>query len=472
MNRPTLPARVVVSLFIASLFDAGCSPASSPAHLSTDAEQRSYVQLTGDDPEEPWPGEPPPDEPPPDEPLPEEPPPDEPPPDNPNDPPDEAPPDEPAPDDPWPQDPDYPPDAAPPDEPAPEDPNNPPSEPQPADPTEPPIGEDPGEEPETPGAPDQSIAPETAIRAPIWDGKGIIIPAYLTLGPADAAGWTNLAQGAAKLRDAKAAGQTSYSDYWVAVNSADHGPYDTTEQWNEAAKVWDPIRANGGKIFGYVHTTTTPTSIQFVPRDKVEADVRKWLIGYPQLDGIWIDEFYPRFEIGDTNIPPTVFEPNGPDAAPGDKRYRNADGSFNGAEAIKPDGGYYAKLTNFIRMQNSNLKIIGNAGGRLWSNQQQYAELVDVLCSFEQTYEYSNSTQWYGVGLLRQDTSSARPELALIHTNSSDMAGAINRAIAFGYTHVYTTDRWLKNADGSDFNLWGGLPTYFSMEIATLANVR
>jgi hypothetical protein len=80
-------------------------------------------------------------------------------------------------------------------------------------------------------------------------GKGVIIPAYLTLD--DAYAWNVLKEGAATMQ---ASSQTSYKDYWVVVNSADNGPFLNQNDWIKAKTAWDPIRANGGRIFGYVHT--------------------------------------------------------------------------------------------------------------------------------------------------------------------------------------------------------------------------
>ncbi len=48
-------------------------------------------------------------------------------------------------------------------------------------------------------------------------------------------------------------------------------------------------------------------------------------------------------------------------------------------------------------------------------------------------------------GLNQQAGTSANAQLALIHTNSSDLARAINQSIGHGYKYFYTTDRTLNN---------------------------
>ena len=287
----------------------------------------------------------------------------------------------------------------------------------------------------------------------------MIIPAYLPLD--DATNWNILKEGAALAQNGKSA---AYKDYWVTVNSGDNGPFSAPEDWAAATVRWDPIRANGGKIFGYVHTLATPTGTTFRPLDDVKRDIDAWVAGYGAVDGIWIDEFYPRYEIAGPSGATATF-PNGENNAPTDRSFLNADGSFN-AKPIDPAGGYYSRLTSWMRATHPDLKIIGNAGGQFYSNQIRYGELVDVTCSFEQTLAVAAdapANDW--AGLDQQTGTSDNKQLALIHTNSTDLMGAINQAKSHGFRYFYTTDRTLDN------NIWGGLPPYFTSEVDAIYNL-
>ena len=288
--------------------------------------------------------------------------------------------------------------------------------------------------------------------------NGMIIPAYLPL--TDTTSWQILAEDAAIMRDGTNA---NYKDYWVTVNSGNNGPFSSPADWATAAARFDPIRANSGKIFGYVHTTTTPTSGIYRPligMNSVEADITAWVTGYPNIDGIWIDEFYPRYEIATGDDDRATF-PNGPDFAPTDRSFVNPDGTINPNVQVNPAGGYYWQLTDWIHRTYPNLRIIGNAGGWFYSNQVNYGSLVDVDCSFEQTYENASMNGW---GNLNRQPGNTAAQLALIHTNSNDLNGAIDQAISHGYTHFYTTNGVLTN------NIWGALPPYFTSEVQYIAN--
>lgn len=285
---------------------------------------------------------------------------------------------------------------------------------------------------------------------------GLIIPAYLPLG--DATNWNVLKEDAAFARDGSSA---RYKDYWVAVNSGDNGPFSSANDWALAKVRWDPIRANGGAIFGYVHTLTSPTSSTFRPLADVKADINAWAAGYEGLGGIWLDEFYPRYEIDSAAGGASPAFPNGQSNAPTDRSFLNADGTYKtNYPEINPAGGYYSQLTSWIRAAHPNLKIIGNAGGKFYSNQNRYADLVDVTCSFEETLAVAaNAPANDWAKLDRAPATLDNPQLALIHTNSTDLAGAINQSISHGYRYFYTTDRTLNN------NIWGGLPPYFTSQV-------
>jgi Spherulation-specific family 4 len=296
------------------------------------------------------------------------------------------------------------------------------------------------------------VAPATNPTEP----RGVIIPAYLSLD--DAVGWNVLKEGAALMSAGKG---RSARDYWLTVNSGSNGPFATAAEWQRAALAWNPVRANGGKIFGYVHTCVQPEGPTFRPLADVKKEIADWVRGYPALDGIWLDEYYPRFEIAPTETVVGPTYPNGLANAPTDRGFVNGLNQFNGQQVIVA-GGYYDQLTAWIRANYPGLKIIGNAGGAFYSNQLKYADLVDVLVSFEQTYANAAANDWKLLN--RQVTASPASQLALIHGNDLSLDGAIEQAFAHGYSYVFTTNRQLGN------NIWGGLPPYFTSEIQYLAN--
>lgn len=315
-------------------------------------------------------------------------------------------------------------------------------------------------------------------------GTGLIVPAYLGVpsrNPADPTydgptitHWTVLAEGALTFKNASATAASH--DYWVIVNSGHNGPFDqadASDVWDRAASLWDPIRANGGVIFGYVHASVSPVEPlveQYRSLSQVKDEISAWVKGYPRLGGIWIDEFYPRFEIANADW--TAFFPNGEQNAPSDRAWYEShlpDGRPNWDLPVEPAGGYFDQLTRWIRATYPNLRIIGNAGGRFDTNQRAYSRLVDVTCSFEQslgtaqTNPASGALDWSGLD--RDPLNFAPGQLALIHRNSTDLKGAIEQAITKGYSHVFTTDRRLEE------NLWGGIPPYFADEVRTMASL-
>jgi hypothetical protein len=287
----------------------------------------------------------------------------------------------------------------------------------------------------------------------------MIIPAYITLD--DTSGWNMLKEGAAVM---SAGTNASFKDYWVTVNSSSNGPFSAVTDWAKAATVWDPIRSNGGRIFGYVHTCEQPTGPTFRSLATVKSEIAAWVAGYPQLDGIWLDEYYPRFEIAGSDVVDGPTYPNGLENAPTDRSFVNSLNQFNGQQ-VNPAGGYYDQLVTWIRATYPTLRIIGNAGGAFYSNQLLYSDLPDVLVSFEQNFSVAaNAPTNDWSALTRQVPDSKAGQLALIHGNTTSLDGAVDQALAHGYTHVYTTDRVLEN------NVWGGLPTYLTTEIGYIAN--
>jgi len=296
--------------------------------------------------------------------------------------------------------------------------------------------------------------------APSTFAAGLIIPAYLPL--TDTTSWQILAEDASIMANGSS---TKYKDYWVTVNSANNGPFSNASDWATAATRFNPIRANGGKIIGYIHALETPTGTTYRPLADVEADVTAWVNGYSNIDGIWIDEFYPRFEIAGPSGSTATF-PNGQSLAPTDRSFLNPDGTFN-ANPVHPAGGYFSQLTSWIRSTYPQLKIVGNAGGFFYSNQREYGSLVDVTCSFEQSYAYAANSPTNDWSNLTQDINTQSfAQLAVIHGNSSDLNGAIDQSISHGYQYFYTTDQVYSPTT----NIYGVLPPYFTSEVSYVAS--
>jgi len=150
------------------------------------------------------------------------------------------------------------------------------------------------------------------------------------------------------------------------------------------------------------------------------------------------------------------------DASLGDPMGQDGSADSVNRTALCPNGSVDVPTSPRPISKYRNLRIIGNAGGWLDTNQLEYPKLVDIFVSFEQTYDEASRNDWSR--LKRQVTSV--PQLALIHTNSSDLDGAVTQAFARGYTHVYTRSLPLLP------NVWNGLPPYFTTEVSTVADRR
>ncbi|MEY4509575.1 MAG: Spherulation-specific family 4 [Pseudomonadota bacterium] len=287
--------------------------------------------------------------------------------------------------------------------------------------------------------------------APSWSHTGVVIPAYLGVGNE---GWGLLKNQASKVSGAG-------KDFWVAVNGPDSGPFGLTKTGDKAPEDaietlkkltprWEDIQKAGGKIFGYVHTCTTDPCSVYRPLANVEAEVRQWLLDFPTLDGIWIDEFYPQFD---------------GQSAPAGKQ-------------VDPTNSWHAKLTATIASARAagtgrgKLLTIGNAGGRLISNRLLYANLVDVLCTFEKAHNVIEPVPAQGSavanpGILRQNVAPRRGQLALVHNVQSvtQMQETVKRIVKEGYSHLFVTDGIFVQPGVPNLNpLWANVPTYLPTE--------
>lgn len=296
--------------------------------------------------------------------------------------------------------------------------------------------------------------------------SGLIVPAYLTL--TDTTDWATLASEATT---ATASTNTTYHDFWVVANGPSNGPFTTPANWTTAAGLFNPIRTNGGKIFGYVHTNADngTNDADFRTLSAVETDITSWVTGYSSIDGIWLDEYYPRYEIA-TDTGTTASFPNGTSLAPyATNYYAPTTYTISGGVQVNPNGGYYSQLIGWIRATYPKLKIIGNAGGWVWSDQLNYMNLPDVMCSFEQDFDvaYDGPLDTYNWAGLNQQTATGvsdyQSQLAIITGNTTDLDDAIDQSIDHGYNYFYTTNV----AYGG--NLYGSLPSYFDSEVSYVA---
>jgi hypothetical protein len=261
-----------------------------------------------------------------------------------------------------------------------------------------------------------------------------------------AALWGIAASGAATIKNA-ASGR--YKDYWVIANGPSNGPFPSP--LNTTVKtVFDKVRTNNGKLFGYIHSLqNAATSNLFISLPTVKGYVTAWVNSYPNLDGIFIDEYAPRPEVDGTN--PVGYRPT------------NLKAMANGQ--INPAGGYYDQLTKWIKTTYPKLKIITNPGGRVYSNQYLWNNLGSVVCSYENTLNHAQSfNEWYAIkqpwgNLLRESVFTSVPQCALIHSNTTGLNGAIDQVAGYGYQYFFTVEASLFD------NTWGIMPSYFSSQV-------
>lgn len=302
--------------------------------------------------------------------------------------------------------------------------------------------------------------------------SGIVVPAYMVPQPADLpqdtlSPWQRLANSAQRV-----AGK---SDFFVAVVGANMQAPQTLADFAQYAAVWKPIQEAKGRIFGYVSTCTNCLQSGAIPNYidpvLVKEQITRWVCGYPELDGIWIDEFYPKYELAHDvrGAPEKLDFPNREENATLDRCFVNPDGTINTSVDVEPSGGYFQQLIAWIRATYPQLQIIGNAGGLLPSNQKRYGELVDLLVSFEQSRAYIDTFPtdpdaaklWSSdFGMLNAAIAEVdRPQLALIHgTAPEQLSRMLDLAYRRGYTHRYVTDDVLPNP-------WDSVPDYLSAEL-------
>jgi hypothetical protein len=177
--------------------------------------------------------------------------------------------------------------------------------------------------------------------------------------------------------------------------------------------VIDDLRAAGGKVIGYVHTTYTDRSLS-----EVQADVDDFLAFY-NLDGVFIDEM--------TN------------------------------DSTSPHLDYYAALYAYIKSQGPALLVVGNPG-----TQTEEAYLLrpcaDRLVTFEHHTGYP--------GYVPDTWVNNWPADRFVHLmydvgSAATMQSFVNLAAQRNAGAVYVTD-------DQGANPWDTLPAYWSTELAVV----
>ena len=358
-------------------------------------------------------------------------------------------------------------------------------------------------------------------------GKGIIIPAYF--GTDDSEAWKTLLNA---VNDEKF--QASGKEFYVVINGDPAGFANGTAVADYLAK----IQAVGGKIIAYVHTCVAP-DLQPEKRpdgvmdlcnkyrsvETVMSEIDAWANVISSLDGIWLDEFYPRYEIAYDGYNTVGFAVNDCEFTPVDFRPDNKEKKINLTSEngsfydVDPYGGYYWQLCYNIRKNYENFITIGNAGAHLWTNQQKYSKLVDILVTFEKSHgvalfgdqaayhkddpnnpnePYDEDKEWFKEALKNKADSSAKDwiglnlqpncsakQLALIHGVGADVyMNAVNVAFEKGFDYVYVIEKpyrvfdW-KEKEYTQTNLWGNddkdkhgltLPSYLIGELSCIAD--
>jgi hypothetical protein len=271
--------------------------------------------------------------------------------------------------------------------------------------------------------------------------------------------WLSLIRAARKLR-------AEDLDLWVVASAPSSG---SGADWQRLNLFWDRIREQGGGVFGQVRTATRPgEQPELIPVDDVAKQVQSWIGNYASLDGVWIDDFIPRYELFgleqtgtkhvvpsgcDPNVmPPSL--PNGACAAPIDRSLLRQNGCYDPAVQIQPAGGYYHTLTSRIRGDYPWMRIIGNARGQLYSNQLKYADLIDVLVSYQQSFTDA-------ARLKAQAPTAAAREAAILHgTVPEKMKTTLISALDRGFSHVYATEQ----APATSGTVWTEPSIYLDME--------
>lgn len=170
------------------------------------------------------------------------------------------------------------------------------------------------------------------------------------------------------------------------------------------------VRASGGRVIGYVHSSYTRRALA-----EVQADVERWASFYP-IDGIFVDEM-----ANDTAAATLA---------------------------------YYRELSASAKQQHPRWIIVGNPGTRI-PEVYLTTGAADVLVTFENGSGYANLTPdpW-----TRRHPATAFAHLGYALENDTHMGEFADLARTRGAAWIYATDDTLPNP-------WDRLPTYWEQAV-------
>ncbi|MGB7181476.1 MAG: spherulation-specific family 4 protein [Burkholderiaceae bacterium] len=214
----------------------------------------------------------------------------------------------------------------------------------------------------------------------------------------------------------------SEDTYWAALSSAAQqvpltailnpasGPGVSAD--SNYLRVTNDLRAAGGRVIGYIHT-----SYGNRPLTQVQADINRYLSLYPDIDGFFVDEM----------------------------------SNQNDSTSLT----YYANLYGYIKAMNSDFRVVGNPGT---NTAAQYLSLpaADAVINFEsakQTYNQYEVFEWvYDV------PAEQFGHLVYKSRDAKAMRNVIKKAIRRNAGMVYVTNDKLNNP-------WDSLPFYWNEQV-------
>jgi hypothetical protein len=236
------------------------------------------------------------------------------------------------------------------------------------------------------------LLPARDLPAPL----GILVPAYFDPTPGSS-GWDQLAAAARRVPV-------------IAIMNPNDGP-GTHRDPSYVAAVGE-VRAAGGEVIGYVHTSYGQR-----PLDQVRSEIKEYRRWY-HVDGIFVDEM-----------------------------------SSNPA---KKDLRYYRQLDHFVHHVLPHSLVVGNPGVNA---PQVYAQVADKLVLFEDGAGYDTYAPppWQAV-LPASQFANIAYSIPSVAAMQSDVTLAVSRHTGW----VYVTDAGLPNP-------YLNLPTYWTDLVAAVA---
>jgi hypothetical protein len=230
----------------------------------------------------------------------------------------------------------------------------------------------------------------------------LLVPAYFY--PSPGGDWDRMAAAAAE------------GTPITAILNPDSGPGGSADPVYAAAI--NKLRADGGKVVGYVHTQNANGSLRSLKA--VESEVLDYKKFY-QLNGIFVDEM----------------------------------------KTVSSAVSYYHNLYVFIKSQSPGYEVIGNPGT---NTQQAYltAPAADVLVDFEDnqsSYNSQSPSSWAATF-----ASSRFGNIVGKATTPGLMNADLAQARRQNAGYVYVTDQDIDN----DNTAYTRLPTYWSQEVAAV----